>query len=94
MLCVALSIPLTVGAANLTTGEPPTYDPKYAQFNDFEDESIRDFDYSNQGNFTIANTGDSNYGYAFRIANKAWKAIDGNVTSGGITLFNESLTIG
>ena len=94
MLCVALSIPLTVGAANLSTGEQPTYDPNYARFNDFEDESIRGFDYSNQGNFTIANTGDSNYGYAFRIANNAWKAIDGNVTSGGITLFNESLTIG
>ncbi|MEE0897051.1 MAG: hypothetical protein U0L88_05420, partial [Acutalibacteraceae bacterium] len=95
MLCGILYIPLTAGASGLSTGTRPVFDPNCtAVFNDFEDESIRGFDYRNQGNFTIANTGDSNYGYAFRIANNAWQAIDGNVTSGGITLFNESLTIG
>ena len=95
ILCGALYIPLTVGAANLSNGTTPEFDPDYtAAFIDFEDASIRGFNYNNGGVFTVTNTGDAKYGYAFKIGAVTWNAITGDVSSGGIKLFDESLEVG
>ena len=95
MLCGILYIPLTACAAKLSTGTKPTFDPDYtAAFIDFEDASIRGFNYNNGGVFTVTNTGDAKYGYAFKIGAVTWNAITGDVSSGGIKLFDESLEVG
>lgn len=80
ILCGALYIPLTVGAANLSTGEKPTFDTDYvAVFNDFEDDSLEGLE-SNQTRdginiFAVVDTEDVNYNHSFKIAAVTWAAI-------------------
>ena len=86
MLCVALYIPLTVGAENLSTGETPAFDENYvAVFNDFESDDLRDFESSTTSGgastFTVVDTGERDYEHSFRIAPVRWSSIfSGKVT--------------
>lgn len=86
MLCIALYVPLTVGAANLSTGEKPTFDMDYvAVFNDFEDASLEGLESDQTRDdiniFTVVDTGETNYNHSFKVAAVTWAAIsDGKFT--------------